>query len=97
MRVQSLLTMFAVKHIDLWVLDIEGGELEAVRSVDWSIVTIDVICVEVGFEGEKLKDDGVRDVLTAAGFTLHTEIMRPGGKTGGNWWFVHKSFTPMKE
>ena len=93
MRVQTLLTMFAVTHINLWVLDVEGGELEAVHSVDWSVTTIDVVCVEFGFEGASEKDGQVRDALEQAGFTLHSAVMH--SSIGGNWWFVHKSFTPV--
>ena len=90
-RVQSLLTMFAVTHINLWILDIQGGELEAVNSVDWAVTTIDVICVEVGFE--KDKDNKIRDVLIGAGFTLHSS--QTVAEDWGNWWFVHQSFTPV--
>ena len=90
-RVQSLLTLFAVTHINLWILDIEGGELEAVNSVDWAVTTIDVICVEAGFEAEK--DNKVRDVLVRAGFSLHTS--QTLSKEWSNWWFVHTSFTPV--
>ena len=92
-RVQSLLTMFAVTHINLWILDIQGGELEAVNSVDWAVTTIDVICVEVGFDTDN--DNLLHNLLSGAGYTLHTSHMRPGGESGGSWWFVHKSFTPV--
>ena len=36
----------AVTHLDIWVLDLEGGELYALRGVDFNTLQIDVILME---------------------------------------------------
>jgi FkbM family methyltransferase len=35
-----------VKHINFFILDVEGGEFEVLKSINWAEVRFDVICVE---------------------------------------------------
>ena len=80
--VQSLLDMFRITHIDFWVLDIEGGELDAVQSVDFTRTRVDVIVVEAFYDPEQ--DERVRAALTRVGFVLHSlqEVATGGGTCG---------------
>jgi FkbM family methyltransferase len=61
----KLLIEQGVRHVDFWSLDVEGAELEVIRTFDWSI-TVDVLLVELDGRNEK-KDSGVRAVLRENG------------------------------
>ena len=41
-----MLETFGITHVHYLSLDIEGAELEAMRSVDWDHTTIDTITAE---------------------------------------------------
>lgn len=54
--VKTLFSELRLKHIDIWILDIEGAELSALEGVDWKEVSISAIVVECdGRDGEKDK------------------------------------------
>lgn len=82
-----LLAAYDIAHVDLWVLDVEGAELQALRTVDWSRVRIDVLCIEVDFGSAELYQ-AVRDYLV---FELD-HLYRYHGRVGRNAWFYHKHF-----
>lgn len=67
----SVLHEANVNRIDFWSLDVEGGELEVLKSMDWSI-PVYLICIETQEPGRKKECDAI---LTANGFqfseTLH--------------------------
>ena len=67
-RLDSILHEAGVKSIDFWSLDIEGSELEALESMDWSI-PVKLICMEnqVGDRKELCES-----ILLRNGF-LHSE------------------------
>ena len=73
-----------VTHINLFILDTEGGELAVLQSVDLNKVTFDVVIVEA--DNNNLdKNQGVRDVLAAHGYTFV-------GHNGLNDWFKRNDF-----
>jgi len=84
-----VLSMYAITHVDLWVLDVEGGELAVLQAVDWTRVSFDVLVVEAGQQNPS-RNLAVRELLTARGFLW---LGRDGGGAGGNWWFCRKGFT----
>ncbi len=86
----ALLALFGITHIDLWVLDLEGAELEALKTFDFSAVSVDVIVVELD-GGDEVKDQAVREHLLASGFELH--LMHHVR----NDWFTRVGFEPVKE
>jgi len=55
-KVQDLLAQYGMHHIDYLSLDTEGGELEILKSIDFDVVTIDVIDVENNFHESKFED-----------------------------------------
>ena len=71
-------------HIDLWSLDVEGSEFEAVVTVDWSEVHIDVIIIELDNHNPS-KNWRVRSVLATAG-----SIECRWGTIRRSGMFVHK-------
>lgn len=83
-----LLLHYGLHHIDFWVLDVEGAELQVLKAVNFKAITIDVIVIEAdGFAPEKdanviayLKDNGYRYM----------------GHNARNDWFVRDGFVPSK-
>lgn len=108
-RLDALLKRFGIAHIDLWVLDVEGSELEVVKSIDLRNVTIDVIVVELDGSNPE-KDTAVVNLITGAAdyeVVRHVQSQQPRGahRHGGirddetdeqerNTWFVRKGTVP---
>jgi len=85
-----LLSMFGVTHIDLWVLDVEGAELEVLKTFDFNAVTVDVVCIEQD-GGNPQKDTAVRALMEKKGFILDTQ------NQVRNDWYHRKGFKPTPE
>ena len=79
-----LLSLFGISHIHIWVLDVEGAELEVLKAVDFSAVVIDVIFVEAD-GGNPEKDAGVVSLLKSNGFIHEGNFLRSD-------WFVRSGF-----
>lgn len=78
-----------VKHINLFILDVEGGEMSILKSIPWGTVRFDVICVETspvdrppGYAAE------VSAFLRNVGYPNAT------GQVGRNMWFARSDFVP---
>jgi FkbM family methyltransferase len=84
-----LLEMFGITHVDLWILDVEGAELEVLRTFDFTRVTVDIVCVELD-EGNPSKDNAVRTLLLESGFALDQRRVR-------NDWFVRIGFCGVRD
>ncbi len=61
--------LLGVNEIDFFSLDVEGAELEAVASIDFSRVNIRVMIVEAD-EHNVTKNNAVRDIMERNGFLL---------------------------
>jgi FkbM family methyltransferase len=83
---QSILALVNLQHIDFFSLDVEGGELEVIQSINFDCSSFDVIAVEAD-GSNPTKDQAVIDVLTSHGYILHGHVHR-------NDWFVHHKFVP---
>lgn len=86
-EMSALLHTLHITHVNLWLLDTEGAELNVLRTVDWSVVVFDVIIVETeqkhrarGFAQE------VKTFLEARDYVLMAL------RRGRNSWYRHKSF-----
>ncbi|KAJ1495659.1 hypothetical protein T484DRAFT_1761549 [Baffinella frigidus] len=67
----STSSTFEALCVDLWVLDVEGAELEVLESVDFSAVTINVVCAEALYFDELRWEERhrkVREKLESVGF-----------------------------
>jgi FkbM family methyltransferase len=74
-RLDSILHEAGVKKIDFWSLDVEGSELDALQTMDWSI-PVRLICIE---KQTNEKKETCESILIANGFTKsedfeHNEI-----------------------
>lgn len=64
---QHLIDASGVRDFDLFSLDVEGGELVVLETIDFHITNIHVILVELD-GGNPKKDNAVRKLLTIHGF-----------------------------
>ncbi len=77
-----LLALFGIAHVDLWVLDVEGAELEVLRAVDFAAVSFGAVVLET--DGlDAAKDREAVAVLEAAGYVSLGLVER-------NTWVVSK-------
>lgn len=81
---EILLDTLGMSHINFWVLDVEGGELQVLYTVDFTKVSFDVIAVEADGENPE-KDSAVIDLLQSKGYNLR-------GGVGRSNWFVRQGF-----
>ena len=90
----TLLHMFGITRVDLFSLDVEGAELEVLKTVDFSAVRINVIVVEQD-GGNPEKEEAVRQLLLANDFRVDSSLdsITAGRRNG---WFVHRQFQPSK-
>mmetsp|Transcript_47612 Transcript_47612/g.119035 ORF Transcript_47612/g.119035 Transcript_47612/m.119035 type:complete len:171 (+) Transcript_47612:3-515(+) len=84
----SILERYGFSKINWFSLDVEGAELEVVRSVNFSRVEFDVVSIEADGTNPK-KDEAVKEVMLANGFRLHAHTTR-----GNNDWYVREGFKP---
>jgi hypothetical protein len=89
-----LLLALGITHVDFWVLDVEGAELEVVRSMDFSVIRVDVLVVELD-RSSPVKDAACRALLDAAGYEI-VGSWQGAVHTRSNW-FVRRDFIPSEE
>ena len=88
----EILHMFSIERIDFFSLDVEGAELEVLKTLDFSRVHINVIAIEADGRNSQ-KDEAVRKLVLAHGFELDRSFSaQEAGKR--NDWFVNKRFRP---
>ena len=75
--------------IDIWVLDVEGAELEVLKGTDFSLVNIKFITMECDGKGESEKDRAKIQVLAENSFLCQV--------VDRNCMCSHKSFIPSKK
>lgn len=68
-HLNDLLEKYGMHHIDYLSIDIEGGELDVLRSIDYTKVDIDVITVEDNYQNPE-----IRIFLEAQGFIFITTL-----------------------
>lgn len=87
--VKLLLKYTNINKINLWILDVEGAELEVLKTVDWNSTSFDVIAIEIN---KNIKDDKIniinneyRDNITAY---LKENNYKLDWEYGRNAWYV---------
>jgi hypothetical protein len=102
-----LLQLFGVRHVNLWILDVEGAESSVLAGFDFGAVRVDVVGIELDGTNST-KDDEARAVLSSNGFALHRrghpypfrhdwderQLDNQGPSYLGldNEWWLHESF-----
>jgi hypothetical protein len=72
-------------HINFFSLDVEGGELDVLKSIDFSDVRFDVIVVEDLYDNVT----GIERLLQSKGYVYHKHVK-------WNKWFVRSDFNPTQ-
>ena len=77
----ALLETAGVNHVQFLSLDVEGAELDVLRTINWRAVQIDVAAVENG-SGQAVK------------MLMQENGMRHVGRVAQNDWYARKGLTP---
>jgi FkbM family methyltransferase len=85
-----LLAGVHMRHINLFVLDVEGGELEVLKSINFETVRFDVIAIETDDKSQSAQYEQITALLQNAGYNLYAKV-------GVNTWYVRKGFEPSKK
>jgi hypothetical protein len=78
--------------VDLWSLDVEGAELEVLKTVDFSRLSVKVLMVELDGHNQE-KDQAVKDLLAGVGFTALPKTQE-NDLNHYNTIFIHKDAWP---
>ena len=78
-----------VNHFDFLSIDVEGAELEVIKSIGSRNTTFSVIVIETDVDTPE-KNHRVRSFLDARDYVYY------GGDGFNNDWFYHKTFSPSK-
>ena len=62
-----------IEYIDLFSLDVEGGELNVLKTIDWDNISIYLICIELDNHNEE-KNKECRQMLTDNGFIFKVKM-----------------------
>ena len=65
--VTNLLVENGIDHVDVFYLDVEGGELSVLETIEWGKVPIDMFIVEADYSNP-VKDEAVRVLLRSQGY-----------------------------
>lgn len=73
-------------HIDVFSLDVEGAELTALGSMDWSI-PVRLFVIETSMVSNPVREDAIRQILASNGYA---PIAAPGYFGAQNEAFIHR-------
>ena len=90
---RELFDRLAITRVDVFWLDIEGAELDALRSVDFSRVSIGVLVVEMRVNSAE-RNRAIRELLRAAGFELVAALSVWAGHVYDNVFLRVGHFSP---
>jgi|EP00900_Chrysochromulina_parva_P003404 hypothetical protein len=92
-----------LREVDLFVLDVEGGELDVLRTMDWDVrVHLWMIEQPAFVPGEENKPAEIRRLLASKGYVEVTKSLGAGPRLGETNWsrtlddmlFVHEELQP---
>lgn len=69
--ISKLLENISIDMVDLFSIDVEGGELEVLKTFNWKI-PVYIVLIEISKHDEK-KDENCREILRQNGFELVTD------------------------
>jgi len=78
-----------IKHVNFFILDVEGGELEVLKSINFDQVRFDVMCIETEANN---RPPGYAEEMTA--FLKSKGYNNATSQVGRNTWYVHPDFVP---
>ncbi len=84
-----------LNYINLFILDVEGAEMQILESIDWSKVRFDVICVETKSVDPALRPANYPAVVES--FLVNKGYKNCCGQIGRNSWFIRDGFEPSRK
>tara|TARA_R100000322_G_scaffold44513_1_gene27834 strand:- start:372 stop:1130 length:759 start_codon:yes stop_codon:yes gene_type:complete len=73
-QMSSILQESELKYIDLFFIDVEGSEIDVIKTMDWSI-PVYVICIEMhSYKCRQKEQEEIRSILKQQGFTYKKKI-----------------------
>lgn len=76
-----------VHHVNYFILDVEGGELQVLKSINWHSVKFDVMCIETEKENRPPHfEEDITEFLKEHGYH------KDGPRQGRNTWYVREGF-----
>jgi FkbM family methyltransferase len=72
-RIDDILDIYDITYIDLFVLDVEGGELDVLETINFNKVEIYLMVIELD-DTNPNKDNLCRDILKQNGFILSDKL-----------------------
>jgi len=81
-----------VTHVNYFILDVEGGELEVLKSINFNHVKFDVLSIETDESNRPL---GYADKVTA--FLAGKGYVNATAQQGRNTWYTAKDFVPSRK
>ena len=87
---QRIIDAVGVRHINFFVLDVEGGELSVLSTIDWNKTVFDVLCIETDPENRrKGYSEEIQRFMLGKGYEHVHDDRR-------NAWFARSDFKPMR-
>jgi hypothetical protein len=81
MPLSNVLNAAHVKHVNYFILDVEGAELTVLKSIDWKLIQFDVLCIETE---PHLRPKGYKNKVTS--FLLKRGYILAADQQGRNTW-----------
>lgn len=93
LQLSSILTPLEIPHINFFLLDVEGAELDILKTIDFGPTKFDVVMVETdrGVDTEQVTKeyvDSVIELLAGKGYVVWKR------KEGMKCWFIRSGFKP---
>lgn len=66
-KLSDILNENQITYVDFFSLDVEGGELDVLKSIDWNKVSFYIICIEMDNHNQT-KNNACREILLNNGF-----------------------------
>lgn len=101
--ISQMIKQAGLREVDLFVLDVEGGELDVLRTMDWDVrVHLWMIEQPAFVPGEENKPAEIRRLLASKGYVEVTKSLGAGPRLGETNWsrtlddmlFVHEELQP---
>lgn len=95
---RAILNYIGLSHINLFVLDVEGSELDVLRTIDWSRIHFDLMVIEATLDG--MRPAGyASEVLSYIRSASRGNYVAASGKRNGevrgrDIWLRHRNFKP---
>ena len=72
-KLSDILNENEITYVDFFSLDVEGGELDVLKSIDWDKVSFYIVCIELD-DHNPTKNNACREILLNNGFKRDSKM-----------------------